>query len=70
VLLALSVLCDLTGVVWVLQGLGILPGSFMTGQLVWAVIGAVLLFAGGLLLWFAYRPSSARGGNQTDRPRV
>jgi hypothetical protein len=67
VLIALSILCNLTGIIWALQGLGILPGSFMTGQLVWAAVGAVLLFAGGLLLWFAYKP---RGGNQTDRRRV
>lgn len=47
---------DLTGIVWILQGIGVLPGSFMTGQIVWAAIGTVLLFASGLLLWAAYRP--------------
>ena len=47
---------DLTGIVWILQGIGVLPGSFMTGQIVWAAIGAVLLFVSGLLLWDAYRP--------------
>ena len=47
---------DLTGIVWILQGIGVLPGSFMTGQIVWAAIGAVLLFVSGLLLWAAYRP--------------
>ena len=49
-------LLDLTGIVWILQGIGVLPGSFMTGQIVWAAIGAVLLFVSGLLLWAAYRP--------------
>ncbi len=52
----LAVLCDVTGGVWILQGIGVLPGSFMTGQIVWAAIGAVLLFVSGLLLWAAYRP--------------
>ena len=47
---------DLTGIVWILQGFGVLPGSFMTGQIVWAAIGAVLLLVSGLLLWAAYRP--------------
>ena len=56
VLTTLAVLLDLTGIVWILQGIGVLPGSFMTGQIVWAAIGAVLLFASGLLLWVAYRP--------------
>ena len=56
VLTTLAVLLDLTGIVWILQGIGVLPGSFMTGQIVWAAIGAVLLFASGLLLWVAYKP--------------
>ena len=56
VLTTLAVLLDLTGIVWILQGIGLLPGSFMTGQIVWAAIGAVLLFVSGLLLWAAYRP--------------
>ena len=56
VLTTLAVLLDLTGIVWILQGIGVLPGSFMTGQIVWAAIGAVLLFVSGLLLWAAYRP--------------
>ncbi len=59
VLVGLAILCDLTGVVWILQGIGVLPGSFMTGQIVWAAIGAVLLFLSGLLLWLAYRPRTS-----------
>jgi hypothetical protein len=48
----LGVLCLLMGCVWFLQGINIIPGSFMTGQMKWAVIGGVLLIAGiGLLLW-------------------
>jgi hypothetical protein len=59
VLVALAIFCDLTGIVWILQGIGVLPGSFMTGQIMWAAIGAVLLLASGLLLWAAYRPTSS-----------
>ena len=61
ILTALAIFCDLTGIVWILQGIGLLPGSFMTGEIVWAAIGAVLLFASGLLLWAAYRPTSPGG---------
>ena len=50
VLLIVGVLMILMGGVWLLQGIGILPGSFMTGQMFWAVIGAVLLAVGGLLV--------------------
>jgi hypothetical protein len=40
------------GCVWVLQGINILPGSFMTGQTKWAIYGGLLAIAGiGLLIW-------------------
>jgi hypothetical protein len=54
-LVGLAIVCGLTGIVWILQGIGVLPGSFMTGEIVWAAIGSVLLFASALLLWAAYR---------------
>lgn len=37
-------------VVWILQGVNILPGSFMTGQIVWAYRGAGCVVAGLALL--------------------
>lgn len=44
-------LCALMGCVWILQGINVLPGSFMTGQTKWAVYGALLLVVGvGLLV--------------------
>ena len=58
-LTVLAVLCDVTGGVWILQGIGVLPGSFMTGQVMWAAIGAVLLLVSGLLLWAAFRPTAS-----------
>jgi hypothetical protein len=45
-----GVLCLLMGGVWFLQGINILPGSFMTGQTKWAIYGAVLLCVGIALL--------------------
>jgi len=45
------VIAILVGAVWILQGSGVLPGSFMTGQSMWLVIG--ILVAGlGLGLTF------------------
>jgi hypothetical protein len=39
------------GVIWILQGINVLPGSFMTGQIKWAVYGAIAAAAGiGLLV--------------------
>ena len=39
-------LCVLMGGVWFLQGINVLPGSFMTGQTKWAVYGGLLLAVG------------------------
>lgn len=42
----------LSGLVWFLQGINILPGSFMTGQMQWAVYGVIMFLLGaGLLIW-------------------
>lgn len=47
----LGVLLLLLGCVWLLQGINILPGSFMTGQMKWAIYGGILIVAGiGLLI--------------------
>jgi hypothetical protein len=36
----------LVGGVWFLQGMGVLPGSFMTGSVFWAVLGGLVALAG------------------------
>ena len=46
VLYLVGALCVLVGCVWFLQGINVLPGSFMTGQTRWAVYGALLVAAG------------------------
>ena len=38
------------GLIWILQGVNILPGSFMTGQIAWAWRGAAMAVAGVLVL--------------------
>ena len=53
----LGVLLVLVGIVWILQGINVLPGSFMTGQTKWAVIGAVTLVIGIVLIVLARRPA-------------
>jgi len=54
-LIVLASLLILTGAVWILQGINILPGSFMTGQIKWAYAGIVTGLIGGALMWFALR---------------
>ena len=46
------------GVVWFLQGINILPGSFMTGQIQWAVYGAIAIAVGVVVLVAARRIGS------------
>jgi hypothetical protein len=58
--LIIGTLLCLTGIIWIGQGVGAIGGSFMTGQVVWAVIGAVALFFGAALLAGARRRT--RGG--------
>ena len=52
------VLCLLAGLTFTGQGVGLIPGSFMTGRIEWAVIGSVLMAVGALGLWWTYRPRS------------
>jgi len=41
----------LIGMIWILQGLNVLPGSFMTGQMRWAYRGGIAVVVGvGLLV--------------------
>ena len=59
VLIAVGIILDLFGTVWLLQGLNILPGSFMTGSTFWAVAGFVTDIVGlGLIVFGArWRPA-------------
>ena len=47
-----GVLLVLAGSIWFLQGINVLPGSFMSGQSQWAVRGGIAALVGvGVLLW-------------------
>lgn len=57
----LGVLVVLFGTIWFLQGINILPGSFMTGQIQWAVYGGIAVILGiALLIWANRRRQTAR----------
>jgi hypothetical protein len=51
-LTVVGVLMVLIGCIWFLQGINVLPGSFMTGQVKWAVNGGIAALV-GLILIFA-----------------
>jgi hypothetical protein len=48
-----AVIAVLAGVVFFFQGIGVIPGSFMTGRGEWAVIGAALVTGAGALFWLS-----------------
>jgi hypothetical protein len=50
-----GVLLLLIGSIWFLQGINVLPGSFMSGQMRWAVRGGILVVAGIAGLLYANR---------------
>jgi hypothetical protein len=54
-LLVIGVVAVLAGIVWTLQGLGYVGGSFMSGATVWAVIGPLVALAGLVLIAVAAR---------------
>jgi hypothetical protein len=45
----------LIGTIWFLQGIGVLPGSFMSGQPRWAFNGAVAIAIGVILIIWSVR---------------
>ena len=55
VLKVFSVLVFLAGGVWFLQGINVLPGSYMTGDPQWAINGGIAMAIGAGLFWFANR---------------
>jgi bacteriorhodopsin len=54
-----GVLMVLMGAIWFLQGINVLPGSFMTGQIRWAYYGSIAAFAGLVLIVAANRSRHA-----------
>ncbi|HEY8167445.1 MAG TPA: hypothetical protein VIF84_01910 [Candidatus Limnocylindrales bacterium] len=58
-MLVIGVLLVLWGLVWIGQGLGIVPGSFMTGDPAWAAAGGVIGLLGIALIVRARRRPAA-----------
>ena len=51
-LLVIGIVLVLAGAVWIAQGLNLpfAPGSFMTGDRAWVLIGAITVVAGGAMI--------------------
>ena len=55
ILKIVAALCIIIGIIWILQGINVLPGSFMTGQVEWAYRGGAVALVGFGILLFATR---------------
>jgi len=53
------------GVVWILQGINVLPGSFMSGQPGYAVLGLAVTIVGLVILLRSARRRPAMIGPRT-----
>jgi len=45
-----AILLIVVGTIWILQGVNVLPGSYISGQLAWAYRGAAAAII-GLIVW-------------------
>jgi hypothetical protein len=54
-LIALGAVMALVGALWTLQGLGVIQGSAMSDQSVWAVIGPIVAGLGVALVFVVAR---------------
>lgn len=61
ILNVVSILLLLAGGIFFLQGINIIPGSFMTGDPQWAINGGIMIAAGTGALWWANRRRKKNG---------
>ncbi len=54
-LITLGLIAMVVGLIWVGQGIGLIPGSFMTGDTKWLVIGLIVAVVGIIVLVLGLR---------------
>ena len=60
VILAAGVIIALFGLIWALQGFGVLGGSPMSNTTTWSVIGPITALIGVAIAVYSWRKLSAR----------
>jgi uncharacterized membrane protein HdeD (DUF308 family) len=61
VLGSIGAVVTIVGLIWTLQGLGVIPGSFMTGDPTWRSVGVLCLVSGIFAMIIAFRGRRFRG---------
>ena len=59
ILTAVGLVLTIAGVIWALQGFGVVGGSFMSGDSVWAIIGPIVAVIGLVLTAIGIRRARA-----------
>ena len=52
ILIVLGSIALVAGAVFAGQGIGVIPGSFMTGDRTWLIVGLIMVFIGVALILF------------------
>jgi len=63
ILLVGGVVLIFVGVLWTLQGVGVVGGSVMSGVTLWAIVGPIVALVGVFLLWRASRRTPSKAGS-------
>jgi amino acid transporter len=50
-----GVVLVLLGLLWTLQGVGVIEGGSMSGTTTWSIIGPIVLLVGAALMWVGFR---------------
>lgn len=61
-----GLLLVVVGVVWLLQGIGLMEGSSMTGVTLWAVVGPIVALVGVWLMVASARRTSGQTARDED----
>lgn len=60
VTLALGLIVAVSGLIWALQGFGLLGGSPMNNTMTWSIIGPVTVLIGIVIAVFSWRKLSSK----------
>jgi len=50
-----GILVALLGLIWILQGINVMPGTMMSGQSFWAYMGLIAIAIGGGLVYIGVK---------------
>ncbi len=58
VFFVVAAILALIGLVWIFQGVGVIKGSFMTGDITWTYVGIGFVIAATAFFWLGTRKRS------------